>query len=375
MTAIGSTDTERANRLHADPLPFCEGIDLLRALDADDDGPSFAGSAPWVEAAAEAIGAERIRCVALRDDDGRAVGALALELGRTTWRSGPIRHEVLRWPMADLGWRYAPRWTANAAPLHRMRWWRAVQSAFPDARLELSRTATDASAPHPLVPPRSRVRGGGAVWALDVDGDVSAWHAVLLGRHRRDLGKYRRALERSGARFRDLTLGDDADEWCATLFDLHARRIASKQQRSAALHPENRGFVETLVRRETGRRLRFTRVDLDGHTIGAVAAFVDRGRYEAYVSGFDPDVHRFDLGRQLPVAQVLAEFGRSLRRIDLRGGDLAYKRELGMQPVPTIDLVTRPTPFAALQEDVVATAFHWYRGVRAFLGKGDRSGR
>ena len=365
--------------LRADIVDRDVGTELLARLDAEDPSARLAGSPLWCDAAAAA--GERLVHVALyecaaadatprtraRGASAHASGIVVLARGHAGWRSGSPGQATLRWPMQTMGYGFAPRFAAHVGREARQQWLAALAARFPRTRFELRR-GDDTSARAPA-PSRATIVPGTAVWCATVD-SREAWLAGLKGKHRRDLAKYRRDIAAAGGTWHDVDASMPSDELRArlsTLFALHAARLAKKGVRGAGLGASQQQLLRALAAATLGTALRLSLLQCDGRWIAGCLSFTWRGRYEAHVSGWSHSHPRLDLGRQVLYHQVLGELdrGAGVRILDFLGGDLDYKREFGLQRVPTVDAVLPANAGAAWRERLVTTALSAWRRCRS----------
>lgn len=344
--------------LRAIVLNPAAGLELaLRAEQADADA-DFAGSPPWLQATAATFGESSLVHVAFVDATGTVVGHLALQRTRAGWRSGLPGRATLSWPMASLGYGFRPRWLVAGS---QRPWLAALRACFPHHRLELCRTAPDAFGALP-VPSGIETAPGVATWSLRAPGTREQWLAGLHGKHRRDLAKYRRDIERGGGTWRDFAVADEAA--LAACFQLHATRLQQKGKLQARLSATAQRWLHALAATTADAGLRLSLLQHDGRFVAACLSFVHRRRLKAFVSGWDRSHARWDLGRQVLYHQVLAEFERGLAEIDFLGGDLDYKREFGLLRQPTLDVVAPGGALARFCSRVVGGARGAWRRVR-----------
>lgn len=343
-----------------------EGLDLAARAEQADPAADFAGALPWLQAAGQVLGAEALVHVALHDAaTGRLAGCVALQRTRADWRSGSPGRTTLVWPMADVGFGFRPRWFGEPAPTA---WLPALRALFRDERIELRRCDA-ASVPDELPAAFERSEGIGT-WVLRDPGTTETWLASLQGKHRRDLAKYRRDIQKAGGEWLDSTSAEPT--LLDACFQLHRSRLHDKGKRSAYFAAPVEGFLRALAQRTAGDGLRLSLLRRDDRFAAACLSFVHRGRYKAFVSGWDRAHARFDLGRQVLYHQVLAELPRGLAEIDFLGGDLDYKREFGLRKVSTVDVIGHGSGLAKLRARVVEGALQAYRSTRARLQPGAR---
>ncbi len=339
-----------------------------RLEDADPDA-DLAGSFAWCRASVRAVGEERIVHVALHDSGGASVGLVVLEHGKTGWRSGSPGRACLRWPFQELGYGFGPRWEPGVAPEVRAGWLTALRSRFPDVHFELERCSAEAFGPRSADSHGStRMAEGDATWTRAVEGSVDEYLASLKGKHRRDLAKYRRDIAAAGGEWIECSGAPvelaRAFEAC---FELHRRRLSEKHTQSAYFSERGRRFLLALAREMGPEGLRLTLLRCGGRDVAGCLSYVFRHRYKAFLSGWDRSHARLDLGRQVIYHQILGEFERGVREIDLLGGDLDYKREFGLVRRPTLDVIGRPNPSAQRREALVGRALELYRGSRRWM--------
>lgn len=337
---------------------------VLARLSAWRPSPAtLAGSPAWCAAAGKAYGAESLVAVVF-ERDGALAGVTVLQRASAGWRSGSPGQSCLQWPAQAFGYRFAPCLAPPAHPVPPApptAWIDALIAAFPGARLQLSRIDATATATATAPAGMARAFPGPATWCAPISGGLDGWYASLKGEHRRDLGYYRRRIAKAGGVWHEPTTAAERHAALETTFTLHAARVGDKGQQSAFATPGGRRFCHALLD-AAAADARLTLLEIDGVCIAGCLAFVVDGGYECYLPGWDPRHRHLDLGRQVIHAQLLAEFGRgSLRRIDLLGGDLAYKREFGLSPLPTIDVVVPPSRAALVREGLVRGALDLYR--------------
>ncbi|MBM4062357.1 MAG: GNAT family N-acetyltransferase [Planctomycetes bacterium] len=347
--------------LRATVVTPAEGLDLAARAETADPAADFAGSATWLQAAAEVLGEDRLVHVALTDRaTGELAGALALQSRRAGWRTGSPGRASLGWPFAEVGYGFRPRWFGAARPAH---WLPALRELFPGHRLDLQRCAPDAlpdALPHGFV----RTEGPGT-WVLAQPGSTEQWLGSLYGKHRRDLAKYRRDIQKAGGQWLDGEAADPA--LLDACFRLHRARLQDKGAQRAWFAAPVELFLRKLAQGTAGRGLRLSLLARDGRYVAACLSFVHRRRFKAFVSGWDRAHARLDLGRQVLYHQLLGELPRGLDEIDFLGGDLAYKREFGLHRQPTADVIAHGGTFAALRARAVAGAIAAVRSVRRRL--------
>lgn len=347
-----------SHELRATVVTAAAGMALAERAAATCTSTGFAGSLAWLQAAERVLGRDQLVHLALSHADAdAAIGCLTLQRTRADWRSGSPGRATLTWPMAAIGFGFAPHWFGAPAP---DAWLPAVQRTFPDHRLELRRCAT-ASVPTTLSAPFECTEGIGT-WVLANPGGSEQWLASLYGKHRRDLAKYRRDIQKAGGVWVDT---DSADpELLDACFQLHRARLQDKGKQSAYFVATVESFLRALAELTAGKGLRLSLLRREGRYIAACLSFVHRRRFEAFVSGWDRAHARLDLGRQVLYHQLLAELPRGLDEIDFLGGDLAYKREFGLQKQATVDAVCHGSRLATLRAHVVAGALQVYRRTR-----------
>lgn len=343
--------------LRAQQLDHDAGMALARCADAADRAAGLAGAPQWLAAAATTLGQDRLVHFALYEGDAAApCGQLTLERTRADWRSGSPGRSTLAWPFAELGFGYRPRWL-DGVP--RPGWLAAVAAARPEARLDLRRTAPNAAAD---LPAHGEQTSGIGTWCATAPTNAAAWLASLQGKHRRDLHKYRRDIAAAGGLWRDDGSADP--NLLDACFRLHRARLHDKGTASAYFAASAEQFLRALARESAGAGLRLSVLQLGERYAAACLSFVHHGRYQAFVSGWDPNQRRLDLGRQVLFHQLLAELDRGLVEIDFLGGDLAYKREFGLAKQPTTDFVVHGSGLATLRAKAVASALSIYRMAR-----------
>lgn len=341
------------------------GWRLAAAAEAVDRGP-FAASLAWNRAAAQTLGDDRLVHVTLHDKKDAPVGLLALQTARANWRTGAPGLPQLGWPMAEIGYGYRPRWL-DGVP--RTGWRTALAAAFPDRRIELRRCAADRTELGEAVE-----HGGGfvttdgvATFVRERPGTVDEWLASLQGRHRRELAKYRRNIEKCGAEWLDTDQADD--ERLAACLRLHEARLVAKGHAEARPTATTSSFFRALARETAGAGLRLTLLRRDDRFVASCLSFVHERRLQAFLSGWDRAHANLDLGRQVFYHQLLAELPRGLDEIDALGGEFSYKRELGLAPRATFDHVAHGGQVARLCANLVDGALRCYRIVRRRPGK------
>lgn len=319
----------------------------------------FAGSAPWLRAATAHFEPERLLHVGF-ELDGELVGHLTLLRTRANWRCGSPGQPTLTWPGGSIGYHFVPRWLR---PVGTLDWLSPLRRLFPRHRLELLRC--HARAIPVAAPPGIELREGTATWIRHDPGDLIAWLGSLRGKHRRDLGKYRRDIATAGGEWIDVD--QPVPELFEACFRLHRTRLSAKGCARGAVDAADERFYHALAEAMAGTGLRLSLLRLDGAFAAACLSFVHQQHYLACVSGWDPRHRHLDLGRQVIHHQLLNELPHGLRCIDLLGGDLAYKREFGLSPVPTIDVIGHPNRGAALRARVADRAIHTLRSLRTRL--------
>lgn len=337
-------------------VPSADGWRLAEATEAVDPGP-FAASLAWHRATAQALGDDRLVHVTLHDVKDAPVGLVTLQHGRASWRTGSPGLSQLGWPMAELGYGYRPRWL-DGTP--RSGWRAALAELFPDRRIELHRSAADAS-DEPATGGFTTTPGP-ATFVREHPGGLDDWLASLAGGHRRELAKYRRNIAKAGAEWLDTDVADDA------LFDaclrLHEARLVAKGMAAARPSATTRTFFRALARETSARGLRLTLLRAGDRYVASCLSFVHARRLQAFLSGWDRTHANLDLGRQVFYHQLLNELPRGLDEIDALAGDFAYKRELGLAPRPTFDHTAHGGQVARLCANLVDGALRCYRIVR-----------
>ncbi|MCB9871778.1 MAG: GNAT family N-acetyltransferase [Planctomycetes bacterium] len=328
------------------------GVPLETALQRAElwDAGRATSTAAWARAAV-AAGEVLLGVEFLAAD--RPIGATVLARDTATWHSGSPGQPRLRWPAMALGYRFAPA-TAPECTLHR--WVDALSAHFPDHRIELQRCDPDVVGD---IGERARTAAGVSTWRSARVPDFATWLANLRGTHRRDLGYYRRRLLRAGAQFRSAPA-----EALDTCLALHRLRVADKGQQSGYLTGTAPQFLRTLAR-HAGPALRLTELCLDGDVVAACFALVHRDEYQCFLPAWNPAFRRFDLVRQLVYEQLREQLSAGPCTVDLLGGDLAYKRELGLTATPTVDVVVPPSRAARWREDVMRGALAVCRRMRS----------
>ncbi len=339
--------------LRAEPLELDQALQWLRD---HDDAPTLCSSTFWYRAAARARGPQHLIAVAIRQG-ATTVAVTVLAEDTADWRTGSPGQARLRWPFQELGYNFAPVF-APGFDASELDWLAALRELFPSSRLELRRC--DEAACSGLHTDTAERSPGPPTFALDVDGELDNWKGSLRSSHRRDFDYYRRRIGKLGGRFTDLTETDNLCSFLDPCFELHASRVADKGQTSLYLREDNRTFLRQLasVARTSAR---VSLLHIGDEIVGGCLAFVYRGHYSCFMPGWDPRRRSLDLGRQLIYQQILGEFERGLACIDLLGGDLAYKREFGLRPRSTTDLVMVPGHGARLRENLVHGAVELYR--------------
>jgi CelD/BcsL family acetyltransferase involved in cellulose biosynthesis len=344
--------------LDATTVGLESALELLGEFERARPHPEFAGSSAWCRATADVRGEEALVPIVMSKAGGDPVGVLLLQRVAAGWRSGSPGQSCLRWPFQEFGYHFTPAWRSadDADP----RWIDALVIAHPSDHVELLRCAPTAR----VEPTHSRMRvvDGPTTWRLSVDGDFERWRGGLRGEHRRDLGYYSRRIAKAGGAWDDLNPDDDPAAALGDCFDLHARRVAAKGQSSAYLEPAARRFLVRLTELHRSST-RVTRLTIDGQVVAANLSFVHNGHYQCFMPGWEPRFHKLDLGRQVIYHQIEREFAAAagLASIDLLGGDLAYKREFGLTPHPTLDIVSRPSTGASVREELAQSAIRVYR--------------
>jgi CelD/BcsL family acetyltransferase involved in cellulose biosynthesis len=353
---VVSDDRTDSAPVRAEIVPASDGMALLARCRPG----AFAGSLPWIEAAHRTLGADRLLHVKLSDAlDGTELGCLTLAQDRADWRSGSPGRIAWTWPLMAIGYGFGPRWLGRHSAVD---WPLAVQRVLPHARLELRRSAVAAA---PDTSGDFVASEGIGTWRCEQPGTVEAWLASLVGKHRRDLHKYRRDIATAGGEWIDSERDDP------TLLDagfaLHRERLDQKGARSAYFAPDVEAFLRALATATAGRGLRLSLLACDGRFVASCLSFVHERQFLAFVSGWQRARSRLDLGRQVLFHQLLRELPNGLDAIDFLGGDLAYKREFGLTKQPTRDLVCHGGAFAALRARVVSGAIGIARHTRRRL--------
>lgn len=351
--------------LRATPVTAAEGLALAARAETADPTADLAGSLVWLQAATDVLGADALQHVVFADAAGHPVGCVALQRTRAAWRSGSPGRATLQWPFGPIGFGFRPRWFGAPSD----GWFAALRTAFRDERLDLQRCAPEAGGAAVLPAGAERAPGIGT-WTRRDPGTAEQWLAGLYGKHRRDLAKYRRDIAKAGGVFADFTAADPAA--LDACFQLHRSRLHDKGARSEYFAAAVESFLRALALRTAGDGLRLTLLQREGRCIASCLSFVHHRRFKAFVSGWDRAHSRLDLGRQVLYHQLLAELPRGLDEIDFLGGDLAYKREFGLEKAPTVDLVHHGDRLATLRAHVVRTALSVYRRARGRVPAGIR---
>jgi CelD/BcsL family acetyltransferase involved in cellulose biosynthesis len=162
----------------------------------------------------------------------------------------------------------------------------------------------------------------------------------------------RRFVEETGAFFRVITAEADVPEGIARFYQLHLARWATKPE---ALNPEHRDpaflpFLENVCRRAArAGSLRLTELCVGDTAIASWISFLVNGRWNGYMTGFDPAWSNWRPGKILHgfvMRQALAEQAREL---DFGRGAEDYKYELGATNRTTWRFVlANSTPRSAL---------------------------
>ncbi|HEY0071697.1 MAG TPA: GNAT family N-acetyltransferase [Chloroflexia bacterium] len=142
----------------------------------------------------------------------------------------------------------------------------------------------------------------------------------------------RRVVEESGAYFRLVTEEADVPAAVARFYALHRARWATKEDELAPEHTEA-SFLpfleETCTRAAAHGLLRLCELCVGDATISSWISFNVNGRWNGYMTGFDPEWSSKRPGKVLHgfvMRQALAEHAREL---DLGRGNEGYKYEMG----------------------------------------------
>lgn len=125
------------------------------------------------------------------------------------------------------------------------------------------------------------------------------------------------------------------------------------------------GCITAISMRGPNLRISVLRVDHD--PAAACLSFIHKGRYKAFMSGWNRCYHKLDLGRQVIWHQILTGHEGEMREIDLLGGDLNYKREFGLTARATRDVTVTPNSSAFARQRFVESTLGLYRGTRRWL--------
>jgi CelD/BcsL family acetyltransferase involved in cellulose biosynthesis len=116
------------------------------------------------------------------------------------------------------------------------------------------------------------------------------------------------------------------------LFFLHGARWRTKQQDGMMDGTLEKFHREAALRMWARGKARGFTLSLEGRAIAVVYGFLDKERFWAYQSGFDPSLARFSPGSLLLQFSIEAAIREGARQFDfLRGGE-EYKRAWGAQP-------------------------------------------
>ena len=140
------------------------------------------------------------------------------------------------------------------------------------------------------------------------------WEAYVtqLGKLRRNLGYYRRLLERRyGAVELRLATSEELPKVMEALFDLHQRRWQRRQLPGHFGSPRLQAFHRQVADRFQARGwLRLYLACVEGRIIGVEYGFRFRDRYASYLGGFDPAWQHYRVGTLLigaAIRQAIAE--------------------------------------------------------------------
>jgi CelD/BcsL family acetyltransferase involved in cellulose biosynthesis len=166
-----------------------------------------------------------------------------------------------------------------------------------------------------------------------------SWEAYVKGLQRKARqhleGFARRIIEETGATFRlvtEDTTEDNLQDAVARFYLLHRMRWADKEDE---LNPEHRAtgflpFLEEVCRQSAANGyLRLAEVHVGDRVIGSCIGFQVNGRWNGYMTGFDPQWGTRRPGKLLHgyvMRQALAE---KTREFDFGRGREGYKYELG----------------------------------------------
>jgi CelD/BcsL family acetyltransferase involved in cellulose biosynthesis len=304
-----------------------------RLLDESGDGSIFASFA-WNMAWWQAFGAaNRLYVVVAADAAGQVRGIAPLMLQETGSQrklvfighglsdSGdfvlpptdvaPVAHAIFaylhdhrrEWDLLDLD---------EVPPYTRLATWLQIEKMVGLRLIQLPRT----DSPFITIP---------ASW--------EAYTRALSRKPRYHLETYtRRFVEETGAAFRVITAEADAPAAVARFYRLHLARWAAKPD---ALNPEHRDpnfapFLENACRRAArAGTLRLAELHVGDDAIASWISFQVTGRWNGYMTGFDPAWSNWRPGKILHgfvMRQALAEGAREL---DFGRGAEDYKYELG----------------------------------------------
>jgi CelD/BcsL family acetyltransferase involved in cellulose biosynthesis len=162
---------------------------------------------------------------------------------------------------------------------------------------------------------------------LPIAGDWAAFERSLSSNFRQLLRRRtRRFFERQGAEF---GLVEDRAELPAavqTLFDLHQRRFAHKNE-ATGFEARHRGRFHEYVSKWLfdANLLRFFRLQVEGRTVATLYCFESAGRLFYYQGGIDPAWDRESVGTVLMGQVIKYAFERQLVMFDFMRGSEAYK--------------------------------------------------
>lgn len=135
----------------------------------------------------------------------------------------------------------------------------------------------------------------------------------------------RRRLERIGARFEEAG-AERTEEFLEALIRLHTAPWTSRNEPGMPAQPDLRAF-HCAAAREIERRgmLRLYGLRAGASLLAVLYGFAARGRFYAYLSGFDPAVERFSPGAALLAMAIERSIEEGLREFDLLRKRESYK--------------------------------------------------
>ena len=162
---------------------------------------------------------------------------------------------------------------------------------------------------------------------LAIDGDWADYRGRLDRRFRKELGRLRRRLYELGSVELEITDGSaDLERLLQEVLTVEASGWKGEAGTAIASRPETRSFYEELSRWASARGLlRVLILRLDGKPVAVDLALEASGVRYMLKGGFEAEYSRAAPGILLLEAGLEHAFESGLRRVELGGGDDAYK--------------------------------------------------